>query len=259
VPSSERDAGTGVAVRIVGRLLGAAREARASDVRIGLGYTAVLLDDGRAGVAFTFRDLAPGGCCAFGGVGSLRGRPAADLLVLLESRDVIQAGVGLACANALTCRAEAAYLEGDVLDHLELRSDDRVGMVGHFGPLVEPILARARSLTVFERVDRARGLVRPQEEAESTLPCCQVALITATCVVNHTIDALLKAARGCREVVLLGASTPMMPEVFDGAPVTLLSGIVVREPGEVLRVISEGGGAREFGPYVRKVTLQGVN
>ena len=55
---------------------------------------------------------------------------------------------------------------------------------------------------------------------------------------------------------MLGASTPLMPEVFAGTNVTLLSGVVVSDPGAVLRVVSEGGGMRLFGPHIRKVSLR---
>jgi len=252
----ERTSKTHVAARIVGLLVDEAREVGVADVRIGLGYTAVALGDGRTGVAYTFRDLASGGCSVFHGTRPLASRPAADLLAYLESSDAIEAGVGLACANALVNRDEAGRLDGDILDHLDLRPDDEVGMVGHFGPLVGTIQARARSLAVFERVDHPSGLLRPQEEAEGALPRCQVALITATSIINHTVDNLLAAARDCREVVLLGASTPLMPEAFGAGSVTMLSGVVVKDPGEVLRVVSEGGGMRRFGPHVRKVTVR---
>jgi uncharacterized protein (DUF4213/DUF364 family) len=58
------------------------------------------------------------------------------------------------------------------------------------------------------------------------------------------------------EVALLGASTPLVPDAFDGAAVTMLSGVVVTAPDEVLRIVSEGGGMRQFGPHVRKVTVK---
>lgn len=247
---------TSIATRVVRCLLDGARNTRVSDVRIGLGYTAVRLADGRTGVAYTFRDQARGGCSVFHGLRPLSGSPATDLLTLLESQDAIEAGLGLACANALANRDDAEYLEGDVLDHLGLVTEDSVGMVGHFGPLVEAIRERARSLVVFERVDEPSGFLRPQHEATARLPECSIALITATSVINHSVDDLLDAARGCREVVLLGASTPMLPEAFDTARVTMLSGVVVKEPHEVMCVVSEGGGMRQFSPYVRKVTVR---
>jgi uncharacterized protein (DUF4213/DUF364 family) len=252
----ERTHDTSVAARIVHRLIDVARATRVSDVRIGLGYIAVMLADGQTGVAYTFRDQAQGGCSVFNGIRPLSGRPAVDLLALLTSRDAIESGVGLACANALANNSDATYLDGDILDHLDLRPEDDVGMVGHFAPLVGAIRARAHSLTVFERVDQPSGLLPPRAEAEATLPRCQVALITATSVINHTVDTLVGAARGCREVVLLGASTPLMAEVFTFEGVTMLSGVVVKSSEEVLRVVSEGGGMRQFSPYVRKVTLR---
>lgn len=256
MPSPEKPAGPEVASRIRSLLQEPARGMRVSDVRVGLGYTAVLLADGRAGLAYTFRDDVPRGCSVLTGILPLRGRPAVDLLALLESRNPVEAGVGLACANALANRDRTGYLEGDILDHLELRADDDVGMVGCFGPLMETIRGRALSLTVFERLDRPSPPLRPEAEAGGFLPRCRVALITATSIINHAVEGLLEAARGCREVVLLGASTPLIAEAFTGRRVTMLSGILVREAEEVLRVVSEGGGTREFGPYVRKVTLR---
>jgi hypothetical protein len=244
------------AQRLVAHLADAAREVTVADVRIGLGYTAVKLADGRTGVAYTFRDQAQGGCSVFNGIRPLSGRAAADLLALLESHDVIEAGVGLACANALANRNEPGHLTGDILEHLEVRPEDDVAMVGNFGPLVEALRKSARSLTIFERVTVPTGLLRPREEAVAALPRCQIALITATSVINHSIDRLLQAARECREVVLLGASTPLIREVFGVVRVTMLSGVVVTAAEEVLRVVSEGGGMRQFSPHVRKVTTK---
>ncbi|MBN2357996.1 MAG: DUF364 domain-containing protein [Deltaproteobacteria bacterium] len=243
------------AQRLVAGLSDAARAATVAEVRIGLGYTAVRLADERTGVAYTFRDLAQGGCSVFHGLRPLAGRSASDLLPLLESRDAIEAAVALACANALANQRHPVQVEGDVLERLDLGPDDDVAMVGNFGPLVEELQRRARSLTIFERVSTPSGLLRPQEEAAAALPRCQIALITATSIINHTVDALLDAARGCRQVALLGASTPLVAEAFAGSGVTLLSGVVVTAPAEILRIVSEGGGMQQFGPHVRKVTV----
>jgi len=129
-------------------------------------------------------------------------------------------------------------------------------MVGHFGPLVEPLQRRARSLTVFERVAAPSGLLRPQEEALLALPRCSVAIITSTAIITHSAEALLDAARGCREVVLLGASTPLVEAALAPAGATILSGVVVTAPEAVLSVVSEGGGMRQFSRLVRKVTVK---
>lgn len=227
-----------------------------SDVRIGLGYTGVMLDDNRAGVAYTFREEAKGGCSVFQKLRPLSGRHSSELVALLPSNDLIEVAVGLACANALVNVEDARFQTGDVLKCLDLRSDDHVGMVGYFGPLVGILEKKVRTLTVFEKLRQSSGLVRPAEEAEDTLPKCQVAIITATSIINHSIEKLLEAAAKCREVVVLGASTPLLSEAFFRGKVTLLSGLVVQEPREVLQIVSEGGGMRYFGPHIRKVCLR---
>jgi uncharacterized protein (DUF4213/DUF364 family) len=245
-----------VASRIARVLLERDEGAVVSDVRIGLGYTAVVLDDDRGGVAYTFREEAKGGCSVFQKLRPLAGRHSSKLVALLPSDDPIEAAVGLACANALVNVGNPGFQEGDVLRHLDLRPDDHVGMVGYFGPLVEVLEERVRTLTVFERARRASHLSRPAEEAVDTFPKCQVALITATSIINHSIDRLLAAAAGCREVVILGASTPLLTAVYSPRRVTLLSGLVVLDPQGIVQIVSEGGGMRYFGPHIRKVCLR---
>ena len=79
-----------------------------------------------------------------------------------------------------------------------------------------------------------------------------MALITSTTIINDTVDELLEAARDCRELVLLGPSTPLIAEAFEGTAVTWLSGITVDDADGLLRVVSEGGGTRFFRPFVTK-------
>ena len=92
-------------------------------------------------------------------------------------------------------------------------------------------------------------------EAEHLLPQCQVALLTSTAIINQTADHLLALAGGCREIIFLGASTPLIPEVFEGTGVTLLSGVTVLAPEAILQIVSEGGGMRFFKSSIEKVNL----
>lgn len=253
--SAKTKHGGGVALSIITELEAAASDATIADARIGVGYTGVRLADGGTGAAFTFSLEAAGGCSIFHRLRPLAGRSAAELLPLVASRDVIEAGVGLACANALANRDVPELLGGDVLEHVELRPDDEVAMVGHFGPLVETVRERVASLTIYERVPKAGLGLRPSEEAPEGLRSSSVALITATSLVNGTCDELLDAARGCREVVLMGPSTPLLPEVFAPCGVTLLAGVIVAQPDGLLQVVSEAGGMRQFRRFVRKAAL----
>ncbi len=235
--------------------IGLAKKTLVTDVRIGLGYTAVLLDNGQMGLAYTFHRDLTGGCTVFRGLRPLRGRPAAELLTMFDSTDKIEAAVALATSNALTNTGKDDVLEGDTLEYLTLHSDDTVGMVGYFGPMVPLLRKKVSSLNIFEQVDRQKGDILPQADAFRLLPHCDVALITSTSILNRTVDDLLDAARSCREIALLGASTPLIPEAFADSAVSILSGVVVTRPLEIMRVVSEGGGMRLFKNYIRKVNV----
>ncbi len=245
-----------IASRIIGVLTPRAAEASVAEVRIGLGYTAVRLTDGGTGVALTFLPRDEHCCTLVDNLHPVAGRPATDLLDRLSSPDPIEAALGLACANALANRPGPDYQTGDILERLSILPEDRVGMVGNFRPLTGSIRQKAASLTIFERIDEPRGDIRPASEALERLPNCQIALITGTAIINHTIDELLTAVSCCRDVVVLGASTPMLPEVFEQTPVSRLSGVLAEDVDGIMQVVSAGGGMYEFKRYIRKVNLQ---
>jgi uncharacterized protein (DUF4213/DUF364 family) len=225
------------------------------DVRIGLGYTAVQLDDGRTGLAYTMQRERLDCCSFFRGSLPLVGKPAEELLRFLESDNPLEVTVGLATANAISNVLPPRGGAGDVLSAIELFPTDVVGMVGYFGPLVRQLEERVARLEIFEE-SPTRGLaLRSALDAPETLRQCQVACITSTAILNDTIDRLLESASACREVILLGPSTPLLPQAFDGSPVTMLSGMVVHDPHGIMRVVSEGGGTRLFSPYATKWNL----
>ena len=100
------------------------------DVRIGLYYTAVLLDDGAAGVAYTFRNEITSGSGSFHGARPLAGKKAIDVIPYITSDDLCERTVGIATANALINRERQGLIEGDILDVLSPDKDDTIGMVG---------------------------------------------------------------------------------------------------------------------------------
>lgn len=229
------------------------------DVRLGLGYSAVRLDDDRTGVAYTFRDEHMAGCTVFMGARPLAGKPVRELLGFLASSDKIESALGLATANAVANTDEIVGVSGDVLEAVKIVPTDRVGMVGFFGPLIPVLRDRVPELLIFEENTEGMPNTLPSSEAMKRLPECDVALITSTTIINGTIDDLLEAATGCRETVLLGSSTPCVPDAFRDTSVSLLAGMTVVDSAGILQVVSEGGGTRFFAPYVKKwnVRLRG--
>jgi uncharacterized protein (DUF4213/DUF364 family) len=236
-------------------LLSPAANHSVADVRVGLGYTAVQLDDGRCGLAYTFRDELQEGCCVIKVAGTLVGQQASELAAWARSPDPLAAAVGLATLNALVAVPRNA-VEADLLTQLEVTSNDVVGMVGYFGPLIGPLRTRGKALHVFERRPSAESGVLPESAAAEILPQCRVVILSATALLNRTLDDLLAWCRNAREVAILGPSTPLLPQVFAGRGVTLLSGVQVVDGERVLRLVSEGGGTRQLGSSVRKLTVR---
>ncbi|MBL7068008.1 MAG: DUF364 domain-containing protein [Candidatus Marinimicrobia bacterium] len=245
-----------IANRIIETLADCANNRLVSDVRLGLKYIAVQLDDGTCGVAYRFRKDVQCDDISLPDKGLLAGRNAGELLSWLSAESSLQRSIGLAVANSLASSDQQKYskkwkrLDGDILSVIEIMSGERVAMIGYFKPIAEKIRERC-SLEIYENdTSKARDLIESAFAANG-LNRCDIALITSTSIINGTIDHLLDSAINCREVVMLGPSTPLIPEVFHETPVTLLSGVVVTD-SNIMRVVSEGGGTRQFMPYVQK-------
>ena len=225
--------------------------------QVGLIYCAVQLETGTTGVAFTFPDQRSGKHCGRGliGRGHLAGRKAEQLVEQLGSEDLVSSALGMAAANALIADSfiDSRATPGDVLDQLDIREGDRLCMVGCFLPVLEKLKSASVQVTAVDQVVKVGA--EPAENSERPLPESQVAIITGTSIINNTIDALLELAAGCREVAILGPSTPLLAEAFRDLPVHCLSGIRIDEPDAVFRIIGEGGGFRFFKDHTTKLNI----
>jgi uncharacterized protein (DUF4213/DUF364 family) len=223
---------------------------------MGARYTAVVLDDGNVGLAFTYRESNTGAAPSLPAHRVPTGRSTSEVLPYLASDDGLERTVGLAVANALVNQKGGGYYEADLLHVLSIGFQDRVGMVGYFGPFVAPIEKRARELVIFERnADRLPGVLSA-EDAYNELPQCDVAIITSTALIFGGIDLLLEAAAGCREIALVGPSTPLAPAVLGPHGVTLLSGVAVVDGPGILQLVGDGRCTSAFGDRVRKVNVR---
>lgn len=225
------------------------------EVRIGLGYTAVLLESGHAGVAWTPKSESHS-CTHLSGAGSLSGRPASVLLTMLCHQKLpLARAVGLATANALLSRLPHPPASADeVIASLNIGADDRVAMVGHFAPVVANIRKSGCHLDIIE-MNPGLGDTLTPVEGQKALADCSVAIITATSLVNGTLDEVLEDLGSPRAAVLLGPSTPLCPEAFQGTKITHLAGARVQEAAGVMRTISEGGGTMLMKPHLEFVNL----
>jgi len=223
---------------------------KVADVRVGLGYTSVRLDNGNTGLAWTGKSQLSG-CTHEAKAGTLAGRPAGELLnMLASSNNPLSRTIGLATANALAAglpRPESTRAE--VLDLVNIQASDHVVMVGFFGPLMPALRQTGCRLDILELNSDRPGTISPRDGREP-LAACGVAIITGTSIVTGTLDGLLAGLRNPRAVVILGPSSFMRPEAFAGTPVTHIAGVRVRNPAAVEKIVSEGGGTMILKQYM---------
>ncbi len=227
-----------------------------TDVRAGLTYTGVMLENKSAGVAYTFRTELPNQCMVRND--SFAGSKAKDLIEMLMSQDLLERTIAVATANAVlntTNNLKKRAVEGDSLKMLEAKNDDIVGMVGYFGPLVKKLKGNVKKLMIFEKNMARSEDLYTEEQALDLLPQCTKAIITSTSIINMTIENILESSRNCNTVALVGSTTPLCEEIFKDYKVDILSGIIIENPDEILRIVSEGGGTRVFKNNVSKVNL----
>jgi uncharacterized protein (DUF4213/DUF364 family) len=245
----------------------------ATDVRIGVFYTAARLSSGHVGVAFTPRDLSDTVCCPKSAAsappaGRLNGQNAWDLAAYATAPGPLRRAIGIATLNALSALvlerhgvAGGRCVAGlDALAAADIRANDTVAMVGAFVPFIKKLKGQVAGLRVVDKhkealkVDEAM-FWRPPEMAMQTLSEASVVIITGSALVEGGLDSLLQAARNARSVVLAGPTASSWPPPFFARGVHVLGGVRVTEPAKLMQLVSEGGSGYFFDSAAEKVCI----
>ena len=203
---------------------------------IGVFFTGVKLSNGFAGACATPVKMIPEAvCCPSSAMAMpfprrLRGRRALDMLKETGAASGIRRAVGVAVMNALAdlCWDRRPLPEWelcwgiDAFDATEIRSDDRVVIVGAFVPFLRALKRRDIGYLVLENDPASLKpdelpFFRPAEQAHAILPTADVALITGTTLVNDTLDGLLGQLRSEARVTLVGPTVSLLPTPLCGA------------------------------------------
>jgi uncharacterized protein len=235
------------------------------DVRIGLAYTGVLLSEGYGSVACT--PLYEFSCCPTMDFSeTLKGNTAGKILELALSKNPLEAAVGIATINALSnmlLNLEPDNFPSSDIDVLDLiRPEDRVAMVGYFGPLIPKILEIANKLTVLEKrdIEDAKTRVLPSERAGEIFPVSDVIILSASTLANKTFDGLLALRGAARETILLGPSAPLYPKPFFERGITAVMGTQILDSLTMLTIVSEAGGTKKLQTCCgKKIVFQNKN
>ncbi len=241
---------------LIDQALAMVQSRKVIDVRAGLGYTCVMLEGGACGLAYTFRNEL-GSCCGILDVaGNLIGMNADKIIPWAKESDRLKAAIGLAAVNAVINDPGKNWDTGNVLNAFTLHESDTFGMVGKFNPILSKVKSMTKNIYVFEQNIPEGSELYPADTIPHFLPRCDVVVITATSVINHTIDEVISYCENAKEVCIVGPSTPLCPEVFRKYNITLLAGSVVKNPGLILQIVSQGGGTMPMKPAIEQVLVR---
>jgi uncharacterized protein (DUF4213/DUF364 family) len=228
-------------------------DAPVRQVLVGSFWTAVVLDTDppACGLASTLRAETHHEGPPMPRAGRLLEHSGRELAVWLRSPRILEASVGMAAFNALLEVDEAACSEVNAEDVIVRRgAGRRVAIVGHF-PFVERVRRAVEVCWVLELRPRAGDLSAGQ--ANEVLPQADVVALTGTSLLNHTFDGLVGLCRPEAFVVLLGASAPLSPILFEHG-VHAISGTRVVDVPAALQAVGEGATFRQI-PGKRLLTM----
>lgn len=222
-------------------------------------FCAVQLDDGAVGLAFTLLEGTLAKLHAPGLVGARQGSAAMELVHGYAAGDLAARTLGLAAINALARRLYeragfAPDASTDSFGSLALASGDRLGMIGHFTPLIDQARALGIPVTVLEL--RAE-LVRDEPGLEVTLDAkrlagCNKIVSTSTLLLNDTFEQVSALWRGADAVAIVGPSAGCPPDALFAAGVSAVGTAWVADAETFLARLAAG---EKWGAASRKVTL----
>lgn len=204
-------------------------------VWVGVHWTAVC--SRRCGLASTLVDNQPHGHAQVHDVGRLHFKSAHELAEYARSDNLLEASIGVAAINSLLDVDESRVVEMNAADVLAQQGRGKhVALVGHF-PFISQLRSSAGELWVVEQQPAAGEY--PAEAAVDLIPRAEVVAITASTLINHTLDDLLALCDPQALVMVLGPSTPPSPVLFNRG-VSILSGAQVVDEAAALRTLCQG-------------------
>ena len=241
----------------------------------GLFFSGVKLSTGHGGLCFTpVKEIPEAVCCpssakAMPLSGKLGGRSVKSYLDDLSHANILRKTLAIATLNALSAcyweeNKNLEYkIETDVdsFDVMEIPQGKKSVVIGALVPMLKKLLAADADFKVLEmdsRTLKGKELEHfaPAKDAALYLPDSDLDVITGVTILNDTLPDLLAMCKPGADILVTGPTAGMIPDAFFKRGVTVMGGILVTKPDELLDVISEGGsGYHFFGKSAERIVI----
>lgn len=241
----------------------------------GLFFSGVKLSTGHGGLCFTpVKEIPEAVCCpssakAMPLSGKLGGRSVKSYLDDLSHTNILRKTLAIATLNALSAcyweeNKDLEYkieMDVDSFDVMEIPQGKKSVVIGALVPMLKKLIAADADFKVLEmdsRTLKGKELEHfaPAKDANVYLPDSDLDVITGVTILNDTLPDLLAMCKSGADILVTGPTAGMIPDAFFKRGVTVMGGILVTKPDELLDVISEGGsGYHFFGKSAERIVI----
>ena len=241
----------------------------------GLFFSGVKISTGHGGLCFTpVKEIPEAVCCpssakAMPLSGKLRGRSVKDYLDDLSHANILRKTLAIATLNALSAcyweeNKDLDYkieMDVDSFDVMEIPQGKKSVVIGALVPMLKKLLAADADFRVLEMDSRTLKGKELEHFAQSKdaglyLPDSDLDVITGVTILNDTLPDLLAMCKPGADILVTGPTAGMIPDAFFKRGVTVMGGILVTKPDELLDIISEGGsGYHFFGKSAERIVI----
>ncbi len=235
-----------------------------TDLVIGLSLLAVELDGKDYAAAYVMRESLGGGCSIFSYAADAVGLSAVDAgKWFVDGGDDVQRAIGCAVINAASQVLPLKDSGGpDKPFDVKIKKGDTVGMIGNIRPVAMQLRNSGCKMMIFDKGQCAKGNVTediyPMDKQSELLPGCDAVFLSGTTTVNGTVIPITELCPNAQDIVLIGTSTPMIPEGYAGTNVSVLAGSWWKKDAkeEVFRLISRAAGIQALGKFMVKKNVR---
>lgn len=241
----------------------------------GFFFSGVKISTGHGGLCFTpVKEIPEAVCCpssakAMPLSGKLRGRSVKDYLDDLSHANILRKTLAIATLNALSAcyweeNKDLDYkieMDIDSFDVMKIPQGKKSVVIGALVPMLKKLLAADADFKVLEMDSctlKGKELdhFAPSKDAGVYLPHADLDVITGVTILNDTLPDLLAMCKPGADILVTGPTAGMLPDAFFKRGVTVMGGILVTKPDELLDIISEGGsGYHFFGKSAERIVI----
>jgi uncharacterized protein (DUF4213/DUF364 family) len=212
-----------------------------NEIICGEKYVAVLLKNGKVGVCATLNNYVNI---------DVRDPKIADIKNI-QHRIVLNAYF-----NAVFNYKNQYDTTIDIFDRIDFKKYNKIVMTGFFRSLVKKFENEEIDLIIFDKAEEDEKLTNMSEQIEE-IAKADALILSSTSVFNNTFMNLISATKDNCDIYTLGPSTILNKEMFQFRNIKFLFGSTfVPNDVNTLKIIQQGGGTKQFLPFMDKVFLK---